>query len=62
MAAYGDGSVQPSHRWLVDEDDGRPQPVIDALEMACLHRRPEAGKTIFHSDHGSQDYAEVMEM
>jgi transposase InsO family protein len=40
--------------------------VIDALEMACLERRPEAGKTIFHSDRGSQyasqDYAEVMKM
>ena len=38
--------------------------VIDALEMACLQRQPEAGKTIFHSDRGSQyasdDYREVM--
>ena len=40
--------------------------VIDALEMACLQRRPEAGKAIFHSDRGSQyasdDYREVMKM
>lgn len=40
--------------------------VIDALEMACLQRRPEAGKAIFHSDRGSQyasqDYATVMKM
>ena len=40
--------------------------VIDALEMACLQRRPEAGKAIFHSDRGSQyaseDYGEVMRM
>jgi putative transposase len=40
--------------------------VIDALEMACLLRRPEAGKAIFHSDRGSQyaseDFREVMKM
>jgi putative transposase len=40
--------------------------VIDALEMACLARRPEAGKAIFHSDRGSQyasdDFREVMKM
>ena len=40
--------------------------VIDALEMACLQRRPQAGKAIFHSDRGSQyaseDYREVMKM
>ena len=40
--------------------------VIDALEMACLQRRPVAGQTIFHSDRGSQyaseDYGEVMKM
>ena len=39
---------------------------IDALEMACLGRRPEAGKAIFHSDRGSQyasdDFREVMKM
>lgn len=39
---------------------------IDVLEMACLQRRPEAGRTIFHSDRGSQyasdDYREVMKM
>ena len=40
--------------------------VIDALEMASLGRRPEAGKAIFHSDRGSQyasdDFRKVMEM
>ena len=40
--------------------------VIDALEMACLGRRPEAGKAIFHSDRGSQyasdDFRAVMKM
>jgi len=40
--------------------------VIGALEMACLGRRPEAGKAIFHSDRGSQyasdDFREVMKM
>jgi putative transposase len=40
--------------------------VIDALEMACLQRRPEAGKAIFHSDRGSQyasdDFRAVMKM
>lgn len=40
--------------------------VIDALEMACLQRRPEAGKAIFHSDRGSvyasQDFGNVMKM
>jgi transposase InsO family protein len=40
--------------------------VIDALEMACLLRRPEAGKAIFHSDRGSQyaseDFREIMKM
>jgi putative transposase len=39
---------------------------IDALEMACLLRRPEVGKAIFHSDRGSQyasdDFREVMKM
>lgn len=28
--------------------------VIDALEIACLQRRPESGQAIFHSDRGSQ--------
>jgi putative transposase len=40
--------------------------VIDALEMACLGRRPEAGKAIFHSDRGSQyasdDFRAVMKL
>ncbi len=40
--------------------------VIDALEMACLQRRPQAGKAIFHSDRGSQyasdDFRQVMKM
>ena len=38
--------------------------VIDALEMACLGRSPEAGRAIFHSDRGSQyasdDFREVL--
>jgi len=38
--------------------------VIDAVEMACWQRRPERGKTIFHSDRGSvyasEDYREVL--
>jgi len=40
--------------------------VIDALEMACLQRRPEVGKAIFHSDRGSQyaseDFRKVMKL
>jgi len=40
--------------------------VIDALEMACLQRRPQAGKAIFHSDRGSQyaseGYRNVMQL
>jgi transposase InsO family protein len=40
--------------------------VIDAVEMACLQRRPEAGKTIFHSDRGSvyasDDYRQVLDL
>jgi len=40
--------------------------VIDALEMACLQRRPVTGGAIFHSDRGSQyaseDYGKVMKM
>ncbi len=40
--------------------------VIDALEIACLQRRPQAGKAIFHSDRGSQyawdNFHEVMKM
>jgi putative transposase len=40
--------------------------VIDALEMACLQRRPAAGKTIFHSDRGSQyaseEYGNVLKL
>jgi putative transposase len=38
--------------------------VIDALEMACLQRRPQKGALIFHSDRGSQyasdDFREVL--
>lgn len=38
--------------------------VIDALEMACQQRRPQRGKTIFHSDRGSvyasDDYRDVL--
>ena len=40
--------------------------VIDALEMACLGRRPGRGEAIFHSDRGSQyaseDFGEVMKL
>ena len=40
--------------------------VIDALEMACLGRRPGRGDAIFHSDRGSQyaseDFGEVMKL
>ena len=40
--------------------------VIEALEMACMQRRPEPGKAIFHSDRGSwyasEDFREVMKM
>jgi transposase InsO family protein len=39
--------------------------VIDAVEMACWQRRPQPGKTIFHSDRGSvyasDDYRVVLE-
>jgi putative transposase len=32
----------------------RTELVVDALEMACLRRRPAGAGTVFHSDHGSQ--------
>jgi transposase InsO family protein len=40
-------------------DHLRTELVVDALEMACLRRRPPVGRdtspaTVFHSDHGSQ--------
>jgi putative transposase len=39
-------------------DHLRTELVVDALEMACLRRRPHSGHgghgTVFHSDHGSQ--------
>ena len=39
--------------------------VIDAVEMACWRRRPQPGKTIFHSDRGSvyasDDFGKVLE-
>jgi putative transposase len=40
-------------------DHLRTELIVDALEMACLRRRPPAGRdtspaTVFHSDHGSQ--------
>ncbi len=51
--------------WSMKTKIDRSQ-VIDALEMACLQRRPETGKAIFHSDRGSQyasdDFHEVMKM
>lgn len=35
-------------------DHMRSELVVDALQMALWRRRPPAGKTICHSDHGSQ--------
>ena len=36
-------------------DHLRTELVVDALEMACVRRRPGlADRTVFHSDHGSQ--------
>ena len=40
-------------------DHLRTELIVDALEMACLRRRPPVGRdtspaTVFHSDHGSQ--------
>ncbi len=39
--------------------------MIDALEMALFHRRPQKGQMIFHSDRGSQyaseDFSEVLD-
>ncbi len=51
--------------WSMKTTIDRPL-VIDVLEMACMQRRPEPGKAIFHSDRGSvyasEDYREVMKM
>lgn len=35
-------------------DHIRSELVVDAVQMAVWRRRPEAGRTIAHSDHGSQ--------
>jgi putative transposase len=35
-------------------DHMRTELVIDALGMATLRRKPDAGSTVLHSDHGSQ--------
>jgi putative transposase len=35
-------------------DHLRTELVVDALEMACLRRRPAGSDTVFHTDHGSQ--------
>jgi putative transposase len=38
--------------WSIAEH-ARAELVVDALQMATWRRRPEAGRTIAHSDHGS---------
>jgi putative transposase len=35
-------------------DHLRAELVVDALDMACWRRRPVAGQTIHHADHGTQ--------
>jgi putative transposase len=35
-------------------DHLRAELVVDALDMACWRRRPVAGQTIHHADHGAQ--------
>jgi putative transposase len=35
-------------------DHLRAELVVDALDMACWRQRPEAGRTVHHSDHGTQ--------
>jgi putative transposase len=35
-------------------DHLRAELVVDALDMACWRRRPVAGPTVHHSDHGTQ--------
>jgi putative transposase len=39
--------------WSIDVSQ-KSELVIDAIGMAILRRRPEASKTILHSDHGTQ--------
>ncbi|MBS2545476.1 DDE-type integrase/transposase/recombinase [Catenulispora sp. NL8] len=39
--------------WFI-ADYLRTELVCDALETARWHRRPAAGQTVAHSDHGSQ--------
>ena len=35
-------------------DHLRAELVVDALDMACWRRRPVAGQTVHHADHGTQ--------
>jgi putative transposase len=39
--------------WSIDVSQ-KTELVVDAIGMAILRRRPEASKTILHSDHGTQ--------
>ncbi|MBW3590677.1 MAG: IS3 family transposase [Actinobacteria bacterium] len=53
VAAVIDAYSRRAIGWSI-ADHMRSELVVDALQMALWRRRPPAGKTICHSDHGTQ--------
>lgn len=53
IAAVIDAYSRRAIGWSI-ADHMRSELVVDALQMALWRRRPPAGETICHSDHGSQ--------
>ena len=53
MAVVLDASSRLVIGWSI-ADHVRAELVVDALQMACWRRRPTAGQTVHHSDHGAQ--------
>ena len=53
LAVVVDGFSRMVVGWSI-ADHVRAELVVDALQMANWRRRPTAGRTVAHSDHGSQ--------
>ena len=53
LAAVIDAFSRRIVGWSI-ADHLRSDIVVDALQMAAWRRQPEPGRTIGHSDHGSQ--------
>jgi putative transposase len=54
LSGGGDRRLEPAGGRPLESPITRAELVVGALDMACWRRRPVAGQTVHHSDHGTQ--------